>query len=363
MGVSSRSLRVRFNEPLTIEEGGPHNIRRTGDDQYQMSVSLPLDEDGMLGRECPSDACSPGYFKVRPGTGVTHGQTIVYCPYCRREADPSDFHTGEQIRFAQDLAKRQALRSVDRMVRDAFGLGSSSKKRLVNGLVSVDVEYKPGQRPPVRQPAEEELRRDIRCPHCGLEHAVFGLATWCSDCGWDVFLEHIEAEFSVLRKVVDEGPWRKDRLGNRVAARDLENALEDIVSIFEAVLKIITRRHLHSVGKSPEVIEDLLCVTVRNTYQNVPSAQTTYQESVGKDLFAAISEEQKSELAAIFEKRHPITHNLGVVDRRYLNRARSGELEGREVRVSVSEVRTAIDIALNVLGSAYQQRFPISDSQ
>jgi len=37
-----------------FEEGGPHRIRRTGHEQYEMSVSLPVDEDGMLGRECPS---------------------------------------------------------------------------------------------------------------------------------------------------------------------------------------------------------------------------------------------------------------------------------------------------------------------
>jgi hypothetical protein len=341
-----------------FEEGGPHRIRRTGHEQYEMSVSLPVDEDGMLGRECPAEDCSPAYFKLRSGTGITGGQTIAYCPYCRRAAEPSAFHTREQIRFAQDLAKQEAMKGVDRMVRDAFGLGSSSQKRLVDGLISVDVQYKPGYRPPVRQPAEAELRRDLSCPHCGLEHAVFGLATWCPDCGKDVFVLHVEAEFAVLAKIIEEVPVRRDRLGHRVAARDLDNALEDVVSIFEAVLKFITRRHLQSLGRSPDEVEALMRGTVRNTYQNVGSAEKTYRDSLGAELLATVSEEQKAQLSAIFEKRHPITHNLGVVDRRYLDRARSGELEGREVRVTGAEVGSAIEIALLVLRSAYGGRFP-----
>ncbi|PYO97684.1 MAG: hypothetical protein DMD60_06020 [Gemmatimonadetes bacterium] len=327
-----------------------------------MSVSLPPDEDGMLARECEVDACSPAYFKVRPGTGITEGQAVMYCPYCRTASDPSHFHTREQIRYAQDLAKDEALKGVDRMVQKALGLGSSPRKKLVDGLISVELEYTPGQRPMVRRPLEEELRRDIRCRHCGLDHAVFGLAIWCPDCGRDVFIQHVEAEFASVSKMLEELPTRRERLGHRVAARDLENSLEDVVSIFEAVLKIITRRNLQTAGKSSDQIEEVVRRNVRNSYQNVASAENTYRDLVGAELFGGISQQEKEHLSAIFEKRHPITHNLGVVDRRYLDRARSGELEGREVRVTGPEVAKAIELSLLVLGSAYRARFPFDGS-
>src|SRR5881628_394457 len=130
-----------------FEEGGPHRIRRTARDHYEMSVSLPPGEDGMLARECDVDACSPAYFKVRPGTGIT--EAVMYCPYCRTASDPSHFHTREQIRYAQDLAKDEARKGVDRMFRKALGLGSSPRKKLVDGPISVELEYTPGQRPRV----------------------------------------------------------------------------------------------------------------------------------------------------------------------------------------------------------------------
>jgi hypothetical protein len=58
-----------------------------------------------------------------------------------------------------------------------------------------------------------------------------------------------------------------------------------------------------------------------------------------------------------FEKRHPITHNLGIVDRKYLARVESGELHGREIRVSVTEVEAAIEATSTVLTTLYRRLF------
>lgn len=84
-----------------FKEGGPHNIQRTGSDEYTMNVSIPKDADGTTARECPNDECSPGYFKVKGGTGITDGQEVAYCPYCRYEEEPNGFTSEEQIRNAK----------------------------------------------------------------------------------------------------------------------------------------------------------------------------------------------------------------------------------------------------------------------
>jgi hypothetical protein len=51
-----------------FREGGPHKICRIGSDEYTMSISLPTDADGQISRDCLSQNCSPGYFKVKPWT-------------------------------------------------------------------------------------------------------------------------------------------------------------------------------------------------------------------------------------------------------------------------------------------------------
>ena len=80
-----------------------------------------------------------------------------------------------------------------------------------------------------------------------------------------------------------------------------------------------------------------------------------FQKFVGIDLYESLSSLQLEALTLIFEKRHPITHNLGVIDRKYLARVRSSELQGREIKVSSQEVFDVIEIARSVITSAYQR--------
>jgi hypothetical protein len=92
-----------------FDEGGDLNIRRTGADEYRMSVSMPVDDDGLIGRECPNEMCSPAYFKVKLGTGITEGQAGAFCPYCRRSGEPGDFLT-KANQYASNLVTRKLRR-------------------------------------------------------------------------------------------------------------------------------------------------------------------------------------------------------------------------------------------------------------
>jgi hypothetical protein len=63
-------------------------------------------------------------------------------------------------------------------------------------------------------------------------------------------------------------------------------------------------------------------------------------------------------LGRIFEKRHPITHNLGVVDRKYMEKARTAEREGREVLISTREIEQALDLSMVVFRTLHGRLFP-----
>ena len=183
---------------------------------------------------------------------------------------------------------------------------------------------------------------------------MFGLATWCPSCGQDIFVAHVQAEADVLRKVLGDASERRARLGARVAARDVENALEDVVSIFEAVLKVVVRRGLVRRGKTKDEAEAIL-KKVRNAFQSIPRGRSLIDELLGEDLFLNVPAPDVERLRIIFEKRHPITHNLGIVDRKYLDQVRSGEREGREVRVAEEEALWALEKAVGVLSTFYQR--------
>lgn len=317
-----------------FQEGGPHNVKRTGTDQYQMSITIPKDGDGRVARECPNKLCSPAYFKVTPGTGIAEGQDFAYCPYCKHKAEPSDFTTQEQIRYAKDIALKEAQDGIDDMIKDALGLGPSGKKKIGGGFISMEMSYKPSTPMHVRRPYEDEVRRDVVCPHCTLDQTVFGLATWCSDCGRDIFLTHVSAEIAVTQRMLSDVNRRKQELGKRVAAKDLENCLEDAVSIFEASVRAIVRRALTERGDDLSSI-DTKMKKIGNSFQ---STKRTKEQLLKFFSYSPTQADLWERLTGWFEKRHPVTHNLGVVDRKYLERAQQAEREGREVRISEQEV-------------------------
>jgi hypothetical protein len=314
--------------------GGELGVRDLGGDRYQMNIAVPKDADGRIARECPDSHCSPGYFKVTPGTGITVNHMRAYCPYCRHSAEPSDFATKEQQRYAKDLVVREAQKNLNGVLKDALGFGSNGKRTFGGGLISMEMTLKESPLVHVRRPFEDEVRRDVVCPHCTLDQTVFGLAVWCADCGDDIFLSHVDAEMAVTRQMVGDVQRRRELLGRRVAAKDLENCLEDGVSLFEAAMRALVRRGLKERGGSVEEVERQLA-KLGNAFQNI--ARTRQQMA---DLFAVGVPEQGPwlMLAGAFEKRHPIAHNLGVVDRRYLERALAAERRGREVRITSDEI-------------------------
>lgn len=318
-----------------FREGGPHRIKRLSNDRHSMSINIPKDPDGRVARECPDSDCSPGYFKVTLGTGITEGQEFAYCPYCRHKAEPDGFVTREQIRYAKDVAIREAQKGIEGMMKDALGVGASGKRKMGGGLFSMELTYKPGTLPHVRRPFEDEVRRDVVCPHCTLDQTVFGLAMWCSDCGEDIFLTHVKAELAVTRLMVEDVARREEQLGKRVAAKDLENCLEDAVSAFEAAVKAVVRRALIERGENHEQVETRL-KKIGNAFQNIERTRKQLSTLFGYE--PAVADPIWERLTSSFEKRHPITHNLGVVDRKYLEKVQRAEREGREVRITSAEV-------------------------
>lgn len=336
-----------------FREGGALNIRRVSGDTYRAHVTLPPDADGLLARSCSEAQCAPGFFKVKPGTGITSPQQVAYCPYCAKPAPPNDFATPAQIEYGQALMLEEAKVGVNRALRDSFGLGPSGRRKLLDGFISVEMRMDPIRRRRMQRPIEEELRRDMTCPHCGLVHAVFGLASTCPDCGKDIFLTHVREELNVVAKILAAVPNRRAALGARVAARDVENALEDVVSIFETTMKLVTRKVLFARGQQAPVIAEIIAKRVKAKFQSIRLGGEIYADVIGGDLFGCLVEAEKDSLEQTFEKRHPITHNLGIVDRKYLERVASGDAEGREVRVTPEEILTAIALVDRIVSTAY----------
>lgn len=340
-----------------FQEGGEFNIRKLGGEEYEMRVPIPTNEAGLIARECPRSECSPGYFKVKGGTGITGPMQEGFCPYCRFAAEPSTFATEAQRTYAIRHGQNEAENALDTAIRDTLGFKRSNRRNLAHGLIKIDLTYDPPPRRIIAKPIEEELQRDLVCPHCTLVHAVYGLATWCPDCGSDLAPEHIRLELHHLALILADVPDRRAKLGARAARRDIENTLEDCVSVFEAALKYFLRRHLSEKGTPDSEIEAVFSRKIRNGFQDLARTPELFLEYCGIALFDALTADQLAELTRLVGMRHPITHNLGVVDRKYLEKTSASERVGREVRINDAEVGVAIQLVESTLIDIHRRLF------
>jgi hypothetical protein len=188
---------------------------------------------------------------------------------------------------------------------------------------------------------------------CTLDQTVFGLATWCSDCGKDIFLTHVSAEIAVTQRMLKDVGRREQDLGKRVAAKDLENCLEDGVSIFEASVKALVRRALTEHGDDLSTI-DTKMKKIGNCFQ---STQRSKEQLLNLFGYSPAELDLWERLGGCFEKRHSVTHNLGVVDRKYLERAQQAEREEREVRISEKEVSVLLEDIYSAISDIHHALF------
>jgi len=172
---------------------------------------------------------------------------------------------------------------------------------------------------------------------------IVGWTTRCSgslhgapSCGEDIFMTRVAAELEVTRVMLGDIGRRESTLGKRVAAKDLENCLEDTVSIFEAAVKASVQRGMAEREMAKDEI-DVRLKKLGNAFQSIPRTKDALAE-----LFGVCVQDGWSEMDSAFEKRHPIAHNLGVIDRKYLWRARANEQEGREIRITANEIETLL---------------------
>jgi hypothetical protein len=129
------------------------------DDELTLEMSLPLDSDGFLRRECPT--CERE-FKWLPSSDDDGADVVVpddagyFCPYCGVQAPTESWLTQPQAALAQNMLQRQVLGP---MLKD-FG---KDLDRNSGGLISVSMGYdKPDELDPLTG-ADDMRRVDFKC--------------------------------------------------------------------------------------------------------------------------------------------------------------------------------------------------------
>lgn len=263
-----------------------------------IKVSLPLDQQGFTGRECPK--CYK-YFKVKSGTGLP--TSICHCPYCGYTGDYNEFFTKDQIEYAKSIALREV---VGQVIEPEFRKLERSFKELERatrgGFIQIKVKTKRSPMIfPLKYYQEKEVETYVTCDNCGLEFAIYGVFANCPDCGKLNALVIFKKSIEVARKRIHLLDSIKDEVELQEAI--LEDALSGGVSTFDALGKALQSRYPDIFPQRP-----------KNLFQNLKALSDALSKSVGKSLSDIIGKENFEFLFKMFQVRHIYEHNMGVMD-------------------------------------------------
>lgn len=320
----------------------PFRAGRSVNGHDTFNIPLRPDEDGMIGRECKNQDCKLRYFKIStlqvPDVkGADLSQDSLTFPYCGTNSHMQDLHTKEQMNYLLSLVTRDAFRSVDKMFRN---IARDFNRVARGGLLSISMDVKPSTLPIIQKYIEKDLRRRILCDECNGGYSVFGITKFCPWCGKGNFHLHFERNVNMIAKLLEKVDviTAEDREAGYL---HLGNCLEDCVSLFEGFLKQLYAdkvRELYSPDESEEKV-----TSIKNSFQNLSKSSGIYKDEFNVDLFNGLSEEELEFLQVQFAKRHVLTHNLGLIDNKYLEQVISWQKSGQEVPLKKEDIEVTLD--------------------
>lgn len=215
----------------------------------------------------------------------------------------------------QNIAVDYAMALISEKLDEAFGgLARSTRHNKF-----VKITYKPGKRitfqnNPIGQSEEWEI--DITCENCGTRYSVIGSAYFCPCCGHNSAVSAFEESMDSVEKMLASLSEMKQMLTTSYG-RDkaetmcrglLESSIGDIVSAFQ---KFASCHYDKLTGKTSRV----------NDFQIVDKGSQLFKDATGKGYDEWLSVDELKDMNLLFQRRHLIEHNNGMVDQKYIDKS------------------------------------------
>lgn len=292
-----------------------------------IKVTLPTDENGMVGRQCPSPDCGQ-YFKLKLGTGLP--TTMTSCPYCGWTGDSSNFHTPDQIEYAKSIAIKQTLDPILRdFKRTVEGLNRPTRNSLIQLKFSVTTPTFH-----VHCYTEKEVETRVTCDSCGLEFSVFGVFASCPDCQKLNAFSVLRSSLEVCRKRLLLAEHEDTASDSELKTAILQDSLGSAVAAFDALGKKLRGLRPDVFPKSP-----------RNLFQNYHALDNCLTSHTSRGIEDRIGQQAAADLLRLLQVRHLFEHNLGVVDQDFAkNVPTHSHLLGRKYPLNRQDVERLIEL-------------------
>lgn len=308
----------------------------------QIPIEIKSDEKGYYDRQCPNTECEY-VFKIHMEDWKEKvSDEVVYCPMCGYTAESDQWFTDEQVESMKEIAQSYAMNFISTELNKTFSKFANSTR----GNKYVKVEYKPGKKisfvnNPVGQQESWEL--DITCEECGTRYSVIGSAYFCPCCGNNPIERVFEESLDTIEKMLEAKEsvfetlsiqFGKDK-ADTMCRTMLEGSLGDIVSAFQKYAK---ERFIK--------IATIDCSKIRvNDFQIVSKGSELFKNNISKGYDSWISQTEMDCMSLMFQRRHIVEHNNGIIDDKYLKNSNDiSYSEGQRLIVKEADIKELLGI-------------------
>ena len=312
----------------------------------KMSVTMPADDSGHFGRQCPD--CERMFRINAADYKALPDDQLLTCPYCCVVQLHTEYLTEQQKQRALAAVREYVLQQVKGSLNNTFNnLAQQSRSR---GHAGVSVTYRasadtePDPLPPID---EESPIRERTCNRCSTRYAIFGEHIACPVCGplppgvvsRDA-LDAQEVALAILEGLPTDflNQLRESGALERTAA----GTLGSVVSILETLLKQI---FLDRVPGG-----DAMIAGKGNVFQRLDDISHLYRDHLDIDFPAALGASDWDRMRTLYGVRHLHTHANGVADAKYVAQFHDSVV-GKRVNATFEDAREAIKLARKVIGA------------
>ena len=167
-----------------------------------------------------------------------------------------------------------------------------------------------------------------------MQYTIYGAFGFCPDCGAHNSLQIANANLDLVVRTLDLAKTAPPD----VAAKLVENALEDAVSCFDG----FGREHCSALP-------------YKISFQNIEGARDRLLKESAPDIAAGLDLARWRFVCAQFQKRHLLAHKMGIIDAEFIARTgASPSLLGRKVSISEQEVRALVADLRQIANTLYR---------
>ena len=309
-------------------------------------VTLHSDEKGYFDRECPNEDCLYTFKILMKDWEEKISNDEVHCPLCGHVDTSDKWWTQDQLEKMQEIAASWAMNYIQGELDKSF----KELERSTRHNKCFRITYKPGRRVtfnnnPIGQ--REEWETEICCEKCGTHYSVIGSAYFCPCCGFNSAVNSFNDSLDSIEKMLESLREMKAMLTDKYNADSaetmcrsmLESSIGDMVSAFQ---KFASCKYDELSGKASRV----------NDFQIVDKGSKLFEEETGMKYSDWLTAGELAFMELMFQRRHLLEHNIGMVDQRYLDK--SGDINyslGQRIIVKEADAHSLLAI-LRKLGSS-----------